>query len=36
MIQSLSYIGFTSPNGEAWLEFGPAILVSLLIIPYAP
>ncbi len=26
MIQSLSYIGFTSPNADAWLEFGPAIL----------
>jgi extradiol dioxygenase len=26
MIQSLSYIGFTSPNADAWLEFGPSIL----------
>jgi extradiol dioxygenase len=26
MIQSLSYIGFTSPNAEAWLEFGPTII----------
>src|SRR5207249_4979133 len=26
MIQSLSYIGFTSPNAEQWLQFGPEIL----------
>ena len=26
MIQSLSYIGFQSPDAEAWLEFGPEIL----------
>ena len=26
MIQALSYIGFTSPNAQEWLEFGPAIL----------
>ena len=26
MIRSLSYIGFTSPNAEKWLEFGPEIL----------
>ena len=26
MIESLSYIGFTTPNVEAWLEFGPEIL----------
>lgn len=26
MIESLSYIGFTSPNAEAWSSFGPEIL----------
>ncbi len=26
MIDSLSYIGFTTPNVEAWLDFGPGIL----------
>nr|AMK59592.1 2,3-dihydroxybiphenyl dioxygenase [uncultured bacterium UPO76] len=26
MIQSLSYIGFRSPNSEDWLDFGPSIL----------
>ena len=26
MIRSLSYIGFTSPAAEKWLEFGPEIL----------
>ena len=26
MIRSLSYIGFTSPNAEKWLEFGPEVL----------
>ena len=26
MIRSLDYIGFTSPNAEKWLEFGPEIL----------
>ncbi len=26
MIRSLGYIGFTSPNAEKWLEFGPDVL----------
>jgi len=26
MIQALSYIGFTSPNAEEWLKFGPEVL----------
>ena len=26
MIQSLSYVGFVSPNADAWLEFGPEVL----------
>jgi 2,3-dihydroxybiphenyl 1,2-dioxygenase len=26
VIQSLGYIGFTSPSAEEWLEFGPSIL----------
>jgi len=26
MIQSLSYIGFTSPSASEWLQFGPTIL----------
>jgi len=26
VIRSLDYIGFTSPNAEKWLEFGPEIL----------
>lgn len=35
MIQSLSYIGFTSPSAEEWLEFGPAIL-GLEVAPREP
>ena len=26
LVQSLSYIGFTSPNAEEWKSFGPDIL----------
>ena len=26
MIQALSYIGFSSPDAEAWLDFGPSVL----------
>jgi extradiol dioxygenase len=26
VIQSLSYVGFVSPNADAWLEFGPEVL----------
>ncbi len=35
MIQALSYIGFTSPNAEQWLQFAPEIL-GLEVAPRGP
>ena len=35
MIESLSYIGFTSPNAAEWTSFGPEVL-GLEVVPPGP